>query len=176
MIRDVGFPSSISPVYGFGVVSAISMVVGFLAVRPLIRRVDRDGVAAVGRMLVLFTLATAAAQILFAMGKGFWFVMAVFLIAILTRGFLEPLYTTWLNDQITDSSVRATVLSISGQANAIGQAAGGPALGVIGNVFGIPWALAAGAVTTLPAAALYARASGRSGGELVPAEVPQPAG
>ena len=176
VIRDVGFPSSISPVYGFGVVSAISMVVGFLAVRPLIRRVDRDGVAAVGRMLVLFTLATAAAQILFAMGKGFWFVMAVFLIAILTRGFLEPLYTTWLNDQITDSSVRATVLSISGQANAIGQAAGGPALGVIGNVFGIPWAPAAGAVTTLPAAALYARASGRPGGELVPAEVPQPAG
>ena len=35
--------------------------------------------------------------------------------------------------QITDSSVRTTVLSISGQANAIGEAAGGPVLGAVGN-------------------------------------------
>jgi MFS family permease len=170
VIRDIGFPSSITPVYGFGVVSAISMVFGFFAVRPLIRRIDRDGITAVARMLVLFTLATVAAQILFAVGDGFWLVMAFFLAAILTRGFLGPLYTTWLNDLVTDSSVRATVLSISGQANAIGQAAGGPVLGVLGNVFGIPYALVAGALTTLPAAALYARATQRQA-LLRPAEV-----
>jgi MFS transporter, DHA3 family, tetracycline resistance protein len=157
VIRDVGFPSSITPVYGFGVISAIAMVFGFFAVRPLIRHIDRNGIPAVARMLVLFTLATVAAQILFAVGSEFWLVMSVFLAAILTRGFLAPLYTTWLNDLVTDSSVRATVLSISGQANAIGQAAGGPVLGVVGNVFGIPYALVAGALTTLPAAALYAR-------------------
>jgi DHA3 family tetracycline resistance protein-like MFS transporter len=159
VIRDVGFPSAINPVFGFGVVSAISMVFGFFAVMPLIRRVDREGIGSVGRMLVFFTVATIAAQILFAVGTGFWFVMAVFLVAILTRRLLDPLYTTWLNDLITDSSVRATVLSISGQANAIGQAAGGPVLGLVGNVFGIPYALVAGALTTLPAAALYARAT-----------------
>jgi DHA3 family tetracycline resistance protein-like MFS transporter len=112
-------------------------------------------------MLVVFTIATIAAQILFAVGTSFWFVMAIFLVAILTRRLLDPLYTTWLNDLITDSSVRATVLSISGQANAVGQAAGGPVLGVVGNVFGIPYALVAGALTTLPAAALYARATKR---------------
>jgi DHA3 family tetracycline resistance protein-like MFS transporter len=148
-------------VYGFGVISAISMVFAFFAVRPLIRRIDRDGIPAVARMLVLFTLATVAAQILFAVGRGFWLVMAFFLAAILTRGFLGPLYTTWLNDLVTDSSVRATVLSISGQADAIGQAAGGPVLGVVGNVFGIPYALVAGALTTLPAAALYEHATRR---------------
>jgi predicted MFS family arabinose efflux permease len=162
VIRDVGFPSSIAPVYGFGVISAISMVFGFFAVRPLIRHVDRDGIPAVARMLVLLTLATAAAQILFAVGDGFWFVMAIFLVAILTRSFLGPLYTTWLNDLVTDSGVRATVLSISGQANAIGQATGGPVLGLVGNVFGIPYALVAGALTTLPAAALYARGTQRT--------------
>ncbi len=48
---------------------------------------------------------------------------------------------TWLNQQIADSSVRATVISIFGQADAIGQTAGGPVLGVIGNVFGIRAAL-----------------------------------
>jgi DHA3 family tetracycline resistance protein-like MFS transporter len=167
VIRDVGFPASINPVYGFGVVSAIAMVAGFFAVRPLIRHIDREGISAVARMLVLLTLGTVGAQILFAVGAGFWFVMAIFLVAIITRSFLGPLYTTWLNDLVTDSSVRATVLSISGQANAIGQAAGGPVLGLVGNVFGIPYALVAGALTTLPAAALYARATRQQ--EAIPA-------
>ena len=60
--------------------------------------------------------------------------------------------------QVTNSSVRATVISISGQANAIRQAGGGPVLGVIGNVLGIRAALAAGAVVIALALALYGRA------------------
>jgi hypothetical protein len=31
-----------------------------------------------------------------------------------TRQLIDPIYMTWLNQQITDSSVRATVISISG--------------------------------------------------------------
>jgi DHA3 family tetracycline resistance protein-like MFS transporter len=158
VIRDVGFPAGLNPIVGFGAVSVVVMVFGFFAVGRVIRRVDRGGTPSVARLLALFTLATIAGQIAFALGGNFWFVMAVFLAALLARGLLAPLYTTWLNRQITDSSVRATVLSISGQANAIGQATGGPTLGAIGNVFGIPAALVAGALTTLPAAALYGRA------------------
>jgi MFS transporter, DHA3 family, tetracycline resistance protein len=158
VIREVGFPVWLNPIVGFGAVSVVVMVFGFFAVGRVIRRVDRGGTPSVARLLVVFTLATIAGQIAFALGRNFWFVMAVFLAALLARGLLEPLYTTWLNRQITDSSVRATVLSISSQANAIGQASGGPVLGVIGNVFGIPAALVAGALTTLPAAALYLRA------------------
>ena len=158
VIRDVGFPAWLDPIVGFGAVSVVVMVFGFFAVGRVIRHVDQGGTPSVARMLVVFTLATVWGQIAFALGGNFWFVMAVFLAALLARGLLAPLYTTWLNRQITDSSVRATVLSISGQANAIGQATGGPVLGVIGNVFGIPAALVAGALTTLPAAALYGRA------------------
>jgi len=165
VIRDVGIPASIDPVFAFGAVSLVSMVFGFAAVTPLIRRVERDGTPAVARMLVAFTLATIAAQIAFALGRGFWLVMTVFLAALLARGLLAPLYTTWLNGQIRDSSVRATVLSLSGQANAIGQATGGPVLGIVGNTFGIPAALVVGALTTLPAAALYGRALRHGGGD-----------
>ena len=47
-------------------------------------------------------------------------------------------------------------------------------LGVIGNVFGIPYALVAGALTTLPAAALYARAMGRHDDPVELESVPEP--
>ncbi|TML53250.1 MAG: hypothetical protein E6G15_09500 [Actinobacteria bacterium] len=88
------------------------------------------------------------------------------------RDLAGPLYTIWLNEQITDSSVRATVLSISGQANAIGQAGGGPVLGAIGNVWGIPTALAAGAGAIAPALGLYGRAIAHEGREPELAELP----
>jgi DHA3 family tetracycline resistance protein-like MFS transporter len=165
VIRDVGFPGWLSPVVGFAVITAAALLFGFFAVGRVIRRVDRGGMPMVARLLVVFTLATIAAQIAFALGTSFSFVMAVFLAAILARSLLGPLYTTWLNRQITDSRVRATVLSISGQANAIGQATGGPVLGVVGNTFGIPAALVAGALTVLPAVALYVRALRHGGAE-----------
>ena len=47
--------------------------------------------------------------------------------------------------------------SISGQADAIGQAAGGPVLGLVGNRFGTGGALGLGALLLMPALALYAR-------------------
>ncbi len=82
---------------------------------------------------------------------------------------------TWLNQQITDSSVRATVISISGQADAIGQTVGGPVLGVIGNVFGIRAALVAAAFVLTPALALYGRAMRHGGKEPELEELPAPA-
>jgi hypothetical protein len=76
-----------------------------------------------------------------------------------------PLYNTWLNEQITESSVRATVISLTGQANAIGQAGGGPVLGAIGNVWGIRAALTTGALAIGPALGLYGRAIAHQGRE-----------
>ena len=91
---------------------------------------------------------------------------------VLRRDLAGPLYTIWLNEQITDSSVRATVLSISGQANAIGQAGGGPVLGAIGNIWGIRAALATGALAIGPALGLYARAIAHHGREPELEELP----
>jgi DHA3 family tetracycline resistance protein-like MFS transporter len=165
ILRDVGWSGPVRPVVGFGLISTVIMIFGFFAITPVIRRVDRGGMGTVASLLVFFTVATIAAQVAFALAPSFALVIAFFMVALVARGFLSPLYTTWLNQQITDSSVRATVLSISGQANAVGQAAGGPVLGLIGNVYGIPAALVTGALSTLPAAGLYTRALRHGGVE-----------
>jgi hypothetical protein len=57
------------------------------------------------------------------------------------------------------------VLSITSQADAIGQTAGGPALGAVGTVFSIRAALVAGAAVLAPALGLYGRALRRHGRE-----------
>jgi DHA3 family tetracycline resistance protein-like MFS transporter len=175
VIRDVGFPGSADPVIWFAVIGAVALVFGFVAVGRVIRRVERVGPRSVARMLVGFTALFVVAQLLFAVAGGFGLAIAALVVTLIARSLVGPLYNAWLNQQITDSSVRATVLSISGQANAIGQATGGPLLGAVGNVFGIPAALAAGALTLLPALGLYGRALRHGGVEPELGRLPEPA-
>ena len=166
-LRDVGLPAvgHLDPVIWFGIFWLAGMVLGFVAIGWLIKRVERGGRKAITHSLFVFTLMEMAAMLVFALTGSTWLAIAALLGVFFARDLAGPLYTTWLNQQITDSSVRATVLSISGQANAIGQAGGGPVLGVIGNVWGIRVALAAGAVVIAPALGLYARAIAHHGHE-----------
>jgi predicted MFS family arabinose efflux permease len=112
------------------------------------------------------------AMLVFALTGSTWLAIASLLGVFFARDLAGPLYTIWLNEQIKDSSVRATVLSISGQANAIGQAGGGPVLGGIGNAWGIRTALAVGALVIVPALALYGRAIAHQGREPELEELP----
>jgi hypothetical protein len=56
-----------------------------------------------------------------------------------------------------ESSERATVLSITAQADALGQTTGGPALGGIGRLFGVRAALIAATSLLVPVHLLYRR-------------------
>jgi MFS transporter, DHA3 family, tetracycline resistance protein len=173
-LRDVGLPAvgDLDPVVWFGIFWLAGMVLGFAAIGRLIKRVEREGRQAVTRFLFGFTLMEMVAMLVFALTGSTWVAIGALLGVFFARDLAGPLHTTWLNEQITDSSVRATVLSINGQANAIGQAAGGPVLGAIGNVWGIRAALAGGAVVIAPALGLYARAMRHGGKEPELEELP----
>lgn len=177
-LRDVGLPAvgDLDPVIWFGIFWLAGLLVGFVVIGRLIKRVERDGRQAVTRFLFAFTLLEMVAMLVFALTGSTWVAIAALLGVFFARDLAGPLYTTWLNEQITDSSVRATVLSISGQANAIGQAAGGPVLGAIGNVWGIRAALAGGAIVIAPALGLYARAIRHGGKEPELEELPATSG
>ena len=176
-IRDVGLPSvgHFQPVVWFGAFSVVAMLFGFFAVGRLQKRFERTGTTGLAKLLFGFTGSMVVAQLVFAL-TGMAMVAVVSLISIyLVRGLVYPLWSTWVNQQVTDSSVRATVLSITGQADAIGQATGGPVLGVIGNVWGIRAALTTGALVLTPALGLYARALRHGGQEPELGALPAPA-
>jgi MFS transporter, DHA3 family, tetracycline resistance protein len=164
-LRNVGLPAAghLDAVVWFGLFWLVGMVLGFIATGYLIKRFDRGGRKVVASTLFALTVVEMAAMLVFALTGYTWMAIAALLGVFFARDLAGPLYTIWLNEQITDSSVRATVLSISGQANAIGQAGGGPVLGAIGNVWGIRAALSAGALVIAPALWLYGRAIARQG-------------
>jgi DHA3 family tetracycline resistance protein-like MFS transporter len=173
-LRDVGLPAvgDLDPVIWFGIFWLAGLLLGFVAIGRLIKRVERGGRETITRFLFAFTAMELVTMLVFALTGSVWVAIAALLGVFFARDLAGPLYTTWLNEQITDSSVRATVLSISGQANAIGQAAGGPVLGAIGNVWGIRAALAGGAIVIAPALGLYARAMRHGGQEPELEELP----
>ena len=127
------------------------------------------------RTLMVLTAVMMAAQLGFGLATAIAFAYMSLLVYRVARSMLYPVYMTWLNQQITESSVRATVISITNQSDAIGQALGGPGLGVIGNVWGIRAALCAGAAVLAPALGLYGRALRHGGQEPELSELPRPA-
>jgi MFS transporter, DHA3 family, tetracycline resistance protein len=173
-LRDVGLPAigQLSPVVWFGSFWLVGMILNIAATGTLIRRVERGGRRLVAQYLFAFTAFELAAMLLFAVTGSTGLAIAGLLGVFFARNMASPLYDTWLTEQITDSSVRATVFSITGQSNAVGQAAGGPVLGVLGNVWGIRAALTAGALAIGPALGLYGRAIAHEGREPELAELP----
>jgi MFS transporter, DHA3 family, tetracycline resistance protein len=173
-LRDVGLPAvgDLDPVVWFGIFWLAGMILGFAAIGGLIKRVERGGRRAVTGFLFALTVLELAAMLTFALTGSTWLAIGGLLGVFFARDLAGPLYTIWLNEQITDSSVRATVLSIGGQSNAIGQAGGGPVLGAIGNAWGIRSALAAGALAIVPALGLYGRAIAHHGREPELEELP----
>ena len=173
-LRDVGLPGvgQLDPVIWFGIFWLAGMVLNIAAIGSLIKRVEGGRRQTVAQFLFGFTALELVAMLLFALTGSTWLAIGGLLGVFFARNMQGPLYDTWLSKQITDSSVRATVFSITGQANAVGQAGGGPVLGVLGNVWGIRTALTAGALSIGPALGFYGRAIAHEGREPELAELP----
>jgi len=165
ILRDVGLPSfaGLSFVVWFGVISAASLGLALLVARPAKRRLERAGRQTVTRVLLLADVGLIARVAVFGLAGVFWLALVAMLVTNAIRSLVGPLFTSWLNQSISESSVRATVMSIASQADAVGQWTGGPAIGAVGNAFGIRAALVLGASLLSPAVALYARALRRPG-------------
>ena len=174
ILLDVGLPSlgSLDPVVWFGIFGAVTMLLGLVGSEYLVRRFQRVGQERLARLLFVFTAAQMVTVVVFAVAGNFAVAVAGMWTYYLTRSLVQPVYDTWVNEQITDSSVRATVISISGQSDAVGQVIGGPGLGAVGSVWSIRAALLVGAAVLAPALALYARAVQHGGQEPELSELP----
>ncbi len=104
-------------------------------------------------------LLMAALGVGYALAQPFWLAVVVFMLFGLLRSLLHPLYDAWIVQQV-DPRVRATMLSMVNQMDALGQVTGGPAVGAVG-LRSLRAALALSAALLTPAAALFARARGK---------------
>lgn len=151
-LNDTWMPSFglLNSVTWFGIMSLLGSGLGILVSQVLLVYLERKG-AANRTGVVLFTSAGyILGLLLFALGKNFWFMLAVFLITGLMRSLKEPVLAAWMNEHI-EEKMRATVFSTSGQLDALGQIIGGPLVGLVAQQVSVAWGLICTALLLLPA-------------------------
>jgi len=159
LLEDFAVPwaGRVEPVVWFGVIRAVSSVVGLAATEIARRRVDTRRSLSIARALMLNAGLIVVTLAVFGLTRTFWIAVLLNWFISTLRSIAGPLHTAWFNLRIDDPQVRATMFSVGSQVDAIGQIAGGPAVGAIGNV-SIRAALVVSALTLSPVLPLYALA------------------
>ncbi|MEE8421487.1 MAG: MFS transporter [Dehalococcoidia bacterium] len=159
MIETIGLPGGMSEVQWFGVFGAVSLIGGAIAT-GLAGRLSAVGEVASTRPLVrtltALTVVLTIASFAFALTDSIWVALVALWITAWVRVAIRPLTLIWLNRGLASRS-RATVLSMLGQSDALGQVAGGPVLGLVGTLRTVRAALVGVGLILLPALGLYGR-------------------
>ena len=165
-LNDIAFPAfgALPPVAWFGIIGVVSSLVTLLMAEIFRKRLEalsRQPARTAGWLFVLNGLSIGCVMA-FALTGDFVLAVAVILARDVLLTFAFPLHNAWLIQNI-DPRVRATVLSMNGQMNAVGQVMGGPGIGLIGRAVSIRAAIAAAGLLLTPALALFARARRHAG-------------
>ena len=150
-----------SQVAFFSALKAVSTVAAIIAMRVVEKRLDTSQPRTIGRAMLVVTGAISISLIGFALSPYLGVALIIYLLIYVLRTIAEPLYTAWVNQNL-DSETRATVLSISGQVDAIGQIAGGPGVGLIAKLVSVVAAIITSGALLSPALFLIKRANRQS--------------
>jgi DHA3 family tetracycline resistance protein-like MFS transporter len=162
-LNDITLPSfaGLSPVLWFGIIRAGGMILS-LGVAEIARRcVKTTSHASVASALLGAHLGLAMSVAVFAVTKSFPLALAMLWVIDPLREVRSPLYTAWVNQRL-EPRVRATVNSMAGQVDALGQILGGPAVGVIAEAGSVGGAIFVSAMLLLPTIVLFGRTLRRS--------------
>ena len=171
LLKDIGLPAigNLNRVVWFAIIDGVALLLGIGALAMIRKRTHLNGHAHVARILRWVDVLLIVGVVVFGLSGLFWLsVLMMWLVGAL-RSVRQPVFDAWINQGL-DPKTRATINSLGSQSDAIGQAAGGPVLGVIGNA-SVPIALVVSGVLRLPSLLLYARAIKRGTvGTVVPVD------
>lgn len=157
LVKEVGLPAGITPTTLFAGLALASNLIGLLVTEPLRKRMNPTDTVQASKAVQGILFLSVLALLGFAFAPDFWWAAAALVLHGVFRSLYAPLYAAWLNRGL-DSRSRATVNSIAGQADALGQVTFGPLFGLIGNLGGVRVALALAALVRLPALPVLERA------------------
>ena len=141
----------------FGAINLVGTLVG-LGGSELARRLHPESLYAGTpvRMLMATGTISVVATIGFALAPVTWIALPLLWTRSLAGTVAGPVQAAWMNRNL-EPGVRATVLSMESQVNAVGQIAGGPPLGMIGNRGSVRGALVASALVYAPVVPILGR-------------------
>lgn len=146
----------LQPVAWIGGLGIIGSLLSTGATQVVMKRLKTGDNSAMARAQFLIIGLLVGSILVFALAGNFFLAITAWWGVGIARTLYGPIENTWINQNL-DSNVRATVISMRGQVDAIGQIAGGPPVGFIGERLGIRAALVASGLILSPVLPLYLR-------------------
>jgi DHA3 family tetracycline resistance protein-like MFS transporter len=160
LLQSFTFPSlngiPLTPIEWFGILNVAFILSGILFNEFARRRVDTAQAPALLRALQGIYAGMVVSMLFFSLTGQFYLAVVAMIVFDGLRAVTFPLTNAWINQQI-DSKVRATVLSMTGQIDALGEMGGGPILGSIGRLVSLRAALVVSSLTLSATVPLYQR-------------------
>ncbi len=158
----------------FAALRVAGTVLTILVVRFVEKRVDSTSPSAIGRAMLVATGGMSLALLGFALSPILALSLLLYLAIDALREVRGPLQTAWINQKL-DSRIRATVHSMFGQVDAIGQVMGGPIVAVIAAAGSAVASLVTSSLLLTPALYFIGRANAPSPNETEADPEPLPA-
>lgn len=159
LLTNLAFPlvGNLEPVVWFGVINLGAALLNVLVAEVALRRLNLTRPAAMARTLLVCSALIIISMAVFGLSQNFALALAAFWLLAILGTLTGPIARTWLSGSL-ESRGRATVLSLVGQADALGQLGGGPFVGWVG-VRSLRVAMVLSAALLLPSLPLYSRAA-----------------
>lgn len=157
-VANFTFPAlgNLAPIVWFGIIAALGRLVSLGSTELVRRRVNTATQRGAAGALFVVNAVLIAAILALALAGNVGLAIGAYLVAAACRTTNDPIYTAWINRQVS-ARARATVISFTAQADALGQVAGGPAIGWVGTAFSLRAALIVGALVLAPILPLLRR-------------------
>jgi DHA3 family tetracycline resistance protein-like MFS transporter len=156
LLDEIGLSSRFTEATWFGLLHAGASLGGAVVTWLLSQTTALRHPRRIVQLLLALTTVMLLATLLFALADALWLALSAVWITRWMRIAARPLVVAWVNRGLAPG-VRATVLSMLGQAEALGEICGGPLLGLVGTLYTVHTALVGAAVVLLPALPLYGR-------------------
>lgn len=158
LLHDITLPNygGLSPALWFGIILGVGRLLSLGAAEIARRRVVTTSHRSVAGALFGVQAGLVVSLAVFALTRSFPLALAMLWVIDPLRDVKAPLYTAWVNQRL-EPRVRATVNSMAGQADALGQILGGPALGLLAERVSVGAAILVAALLLAPGLALFAR-------------------
>ena len=127
LLTNLSFPNylGVKPVVWFGLMTTAGGLLTLGAVEFVRRKMEQSGSQILILVLILSSGSLSIFLLIFALTANIPLAVATWLVIYVLRRAVSPVYTIWFNERLS-SNLRATMLSFSGQVDALGQVLGGP--------------------------------------------------
>lgn len=159
-LKNIKFPNvGINYIMWFSIINSVAMILSIVVMQVIKRKFEKEGKITMLWVLSSISFIIMASVIVFALSGNFVLALFSYWSCRIMRNAHDPIYMAWINQNINEPSLRATILSTQSQISAAGQIVGGPIVGMIATVFSVGLGIAVSGVFVMPMVVLYVYAA-----------------